>query len=393
MKIMMSLRGLFPGVSLEEKMAAAAWKPSGFDYMRLIFSICIIFSHAKIICYGAIEGNRLGYGYMDYGLRFVVPAFFALSGFLVAGSLERSRTMLNFVGLRVFRIIPALFVEVILSALILGPLCTTLPLHEYYTDPEFRLYFLNILGYIHYNLPGVFLNHPSGTVNIQLWTIPYELICYMILSVFAVLGIFKNRKSLLIVVSLCLLMQILNSALHPDKDENLMISEGFLPVFCFISGVVLYRWRDKIAWSGILCATMIALVWVICAFLSDIRLCALPLSYVTIYFGLFNPPRNRILLSGDYSYGIYLYGWPLQQALLEVSPIFQEWRMNFIGAAVCASLLAVFSWWAVERPVLSRRDILKKLEAIYLSWPVSQKFRSLEVMVQRILFRSSCEKS
>ena len=60
--------------------------------------------------------------------------FFCLSGFLVAGSLERCRTPISFAGLRIFRIFPALVVEVLLSALILGPLLTHYSLKMYFMN-------------------------------------------------------------------------------------------------------------------------------------------------------------------------------------------------------------------------------------------------------------------
>ena len=64
----------------------------------------------------------------------IVPMFFALSGFLVAGSFERSKTLITFLGLRVFRIVPALSVEVFLSAIILGSFFTTNDLRNYLSD-------------------------------------------------------------------------------------------------------------------------------------------------------------------------------------------------------------------------------------------------------------------
>ena len=70
-------------------------------------------------------------------------------------------------------------------ALILGTLLTTLPLGEYFAHPMLHSYFLNIIGDIHYFLPGVFDQNPSHRVNGQLWTIPFELECYIVLAAVA----------------------------------------------------------------------------------------------------------------------------------------------------------------------------------------------------------------
>ena len=91
----------------------------------------------------------------------------ALSGFLVAGSLERTRAR-QFVVLRALRLVPALAVEVTLSALLLGAFFTTLPLWRYLQSPELGGYFGNIVGFVHFTLPGVFERNPApGVVNSQ----------------------------------------------------------------------------------------------------------------------------------------------------------------------------------------------------------------------------------
>ena len=128
----------------------------------------------------------------------ILPMFFALSGFLVAGSLERNKSPISFFGLRIIRLAPALLVEITLSAIILGPIFTTFSIQAYFSDPLFYSYFLNVVGYIHYTLPGVFTQNPvPSIVNSQLWTIPFELKCYIMLAGIAGIGIF-GRKNLLL---------------------------------------------------------------------------------------------------------------------------------------------------------------------------------------------------
>src|ERR1700712_2196271 len=102
-------------------------RPAGFDYIRLGLSVAVILFHSFTVSYG-VSGEGVLWNWPLGPLSFsIVPAFFALSGFLVAGSLQRN-DLASFLTLRAIRIFPALFVEVVLSALILGPLFTTLPL-------------------------------------------------------------------------------------------------------------------------------------------------------------------------------------------------------------------------------------------------------------------------
>jgi peptidoglycan/LPS O-acetylase OafA/YrhL len=290
--------------------------------------------------------------------------FFSLSGFLVAGSLERSRTLLTFLGLRVLRIVPALAVEVFLSALVLGPLLTDLPLTAYFQHPQFFAYFLNILGDIHYQLPGVFVSNPFPLVNGQLWTVPYELACYIVLTILALTGIFHRRSWLFFSLLAFYGAQIANTILR--TNDQMKGAGGSTLVMSFIAGLVLYRYRERIPWSGRLFLLAMAVSVVLIFVPNGVRFSALPIAYATMYLGLHSPPRNKLVLSGDYSYGLYLYGFPVQQAIMASSPGLRHWYLNLLLAVPCAAVVAVGSWWLVERPALAQRKRLKQLEEWYL---------------------------
>src|SRR5271170_1656034 len=135
-------------LTLQQRLEQTAHRPSGFDWMRIGLASAVALFHAFHCSYGA-AGVQAPIGFRP-AIGLILPMFFALSGFLVAGSLERSRTVVTFLGLRVVRIVPALMVEVVLSALVLGPLVTTDDLRTYASNPAFYTYFLNIVGDIHY---------------------------------------------------------------------------------------------------------------------------------------------------------------------------------------------------------------------------------------------------
>jgi len=356
---------IFRGCSMEERLAATQGRPSGFDYMRVVLALGVIGWHSKLTSYG--EGGAYNW-IADVALLplaiFILPMFFSLSGFLVAGSLERSKTFLTFLGLRVLRIVPALAVEVLLSALILGPLLTTLPLRAYLADPEFHAYLLNIVGDIHYLLPGVFVSNPFPLVNGQLWTVPYELACYVALTILALTGIFQQRWWLFLSLMAFYAAQIGNAVLR--TNDQMKGAGGSTLVMSFIAGLVIYRYRDKVPWSGRLFLLALAASVALIVVPNGVRFSALPIAYVTMYLGLQNPPRNKIGLSGDYSYGLFLYGFPVQQAIMSINPALRHWYWNLLFAVPCAIVVAVGSWWLVERPALARRKKLRQLEEWYL---------------------------
>lgn len=349
-----------PGISLADRLTETRYRPSGFDYMRVVLALGVITWHSWLTSYGEHHHFDLGQNLMAPIALLIVPMFFALSGFLVAGSFERCKTLISFLGLRVFRIIPALAVEVLLSALILGPLLTDLPLKAYFADPAFHVYFLNILGDIHYYLPGVFTNNPVHLVNGQLWTVPYELACYIALTVLSIAGIAKRRHWLLAVMALLYVGQAANWVLRPNP--NFHGAGGSTLVMAFIAGLLVYAYRDRLPWSPRLFVPAAILSVLLIKLPDGMRFAALPIAYATIYLGLLNPRRNRIVLSGDYSYGLYLYGFPIQQAVAAIDPSLRHWYLNLLIAVPAAILVATGSWWLVEKPVLSRRHVLKTFE-------------------------------
>jgi len=347
--------------SLAERLAATQFRPAGFDYMRAILALGIIWSHSLLLTGDRYTGIG-GYSYIIFLM--IVPMFFSLSGFLVAGSLERSKTLITFFGLRIFRIMPALTVEVFLSAIILGPLLTTVSHGNYFTSGEFYSYFLNIVGEIHYSLPGVFVTNPVPWVNGQLWTVPWELACYVLLGGLAAFGIFRRRHWLALSLAGLHIIQIGNTMFR--TNEEIKVAGGATLVISFVAGLTIYRYRDRIPWSKLLFLAMLVLSVALIRIPNGIRFAAVPLAYVTMYLGLLNPGRNRVILSGDYSYGLYLYGFPVQQAIVAVAPALRLWYWNLLLAVPCAILVAVGSWWLVERPVLGQRGKLKQLEEWYL---------------------------
>src|SRR5271163_3388460 len=96
--------------TISEKYASASFRPTGFDYLRIVLAVSIALWHAFIGTHGEIWTNSILETQWKLPIRFLVPSFFSLSGFLIAGSLERS-TIRVFIGLRILRIVPALAVD------------------------------------------------------------------------------------------------------------------------------------------------------------------------------------------------------------------------------------------------------------------------------------------
>lgn len=359
-------------LSISERLASVNSRPSGFDYMRIILAVSVILAHTTLQT--GMEKSFISDLWCLYIVQ-IVPMFFILSGFLVAGSLERCRSLVSFLGLRIIRIIPALAVEVLLCALILGPIFTTLPLTDYFSNPDFHKYFLNIIGDIHYYLPGVFEGNKSTQVNGQLWTVPWELACYVAISLIVIIGGYKNKFGLTSVVIIGYSLELLQY-LFSNKIES--VATGQITLLCFLTGLWFYRYKDKIPYSKKLFILSLFACIILITIPNCIRFISIPLAYVTVYLGLTNLKRSNILLSGDYSYGIYLYGYAIQQAVFSVSPILHIWYFNLLASLPIVIFISYLSWHFVELPILQRKGFLKKIEAKVMNLNLVKNYKYIQ---------------
>lgn len=337
-------------------------RTTGFDYLRVLLAVAVVLWHTVALSYGGETAiwimSQPPYRAM---VAIILPAFFALSGFLVTGSLDRNRSLLRFAALRGLRIVPALAVEVVLSALILGPLLTTLPLSDYLAHPAVHAYFQNIVGRIHYVLPGVFGGNPyPDIVNGQLWTIPYELECYLVLAAAAALGLVR-RRWLFLVLIVALQALLVSNALGdggaiPAVDADAV--SGRVLVMAFLAGVTLHRFGDIVPLRRWLCVGALLLSLTLLSLPLGDAFVAFPIAYATVWLGLQSPRPNFIVKFGDLSYGVYLYGFAVQQVVASLGAWTHHWYVNAGLTLPIVCGIAWLSWTFVEKPALGLRSHL-----------------------------------
>lgn len=344
----------------------------GFDYMRIALAVAVVAWHSWGLTHGRDGIREALLGPAGFVVSAILPAFFALSGYLVTMSLFRSATIGKYVMLRVVRIAPALGVEICLSALLLGPIVTTVALSAYFSDHLFFKYFLNLVGLVQYQLPGVFETNPyPGVVNGSLWTLPYELEVYVYLVAFAFLGAKSKRWIFLIGLGAVLfavmfipiadrgsivvvLKQLLSSS--PGVDPNLQADARIvnanpaqLVVVSFLAGAAIFAYRDRLPYDGRL--ALLAFLATPALFLSPAyHLAALPIAYLTVWLGLTNPGSSWIVSKGDYSYGVYLYSFPVQQVVAMQMGERPDYLLHLALSLAITCGFAIFSWHAVEKP-------------------------------------------
>lgn len=334
--------------TLADRMATPGGFTTGFDYIRIILSIAVLVVHSVALSSG--NDDALWQGPWRFLTAGIIPMFFALSGFLVTGSLQRVK-LYQFFTLRLLRLVPALAVEITLSAIVIGLLVTTLPVSEYLQSKSFWTYFLNIIGFIHYLLPGVFADNPfPNVINGQLWTIPFEFECYFSLGVLAVLRIVRRREFFAATVALlCLGLTIHSLVTHSVDPAHIA---GRPLVVCFLAAVVIYLYKDKLLFSNRL---GIATVVISAVLLEVPELCYLvpfPLAYATVWLGLMRPPAIPF---GDLSYGVYLFHFPVEQCVVYALPMVRSWWLLTLIALPLTAACAWLSWTLIESPILGRK--------------------------------------
>ncbi len=334
--------------SIEHVLRDARGMTAGFDYLRVGLALYVFVWHCLSI--PDPDSGRFVYaGWFGPFQRSALPMFFALSGFLVAGSFERN-SLAKFVALRALRIVPALAVEVAISAVVIGVAFTNLPLAEYFTSPMFWAYFLNIVGDVHYTLPGVF---DGMRINTQLWTLPYELQCYLALVVVSALGLAKRRALLLsVTLSVCLAMTYLSVA--GDLMNNGPAAPRLTLTLSFLCGVSLYLFKDKAPLRYDLLLASLVAGYCVLYFKNLAFLAPAPLAYVTVFVGLLRLPKIPF---GDLSYGVYLFHCPILVSLYNMSGRSADWRLLLALGLPLTLACAKLSWNLIESPIAERKAL------------------------------------
>ena len=318
----------------------------------------------------------------------VVPMFFALSGFLVTGSAMRLPTT-QFAASRALRIVPALLVDTAVSVFLFGVLLTTLPTGQFLTNPATLKYWLNTVGEIHYYLPGVFETNPLHTVNGSLWTIRPELGCYVAMTALIATGLIRRWPVVLLAAVVLWCASFASQHVGPHFPGKYQLTTDFSKlVIFFLAGALVYLLRYKIPVSPVLAAGAVVFVlggmtfgvgrdlWNNRIFL----LASCPvLTYLVIWLGMQKFPKLPVYSRGDYSYGIYLYGFPIEQVIRHVTGSDQP-LVIFVLTIVPVTLLAMLSWHFVEKPTLKLRKYLRRgqtVSAVHEAQPTTAAPQSL----------------
>lgn len=327
-------------------------RDNNFNLIRAIAASGVLVSHAYPISLGKTASQPLQDLLHGLSLGTVcVWIFFAISGFFITRSFDQKRSVTSFLTARVLRLFPALATVLAITILVAGFLLTVAPPARFW--PATGDYFIRnmLLFDLRYTLPGVFFGNPGGAaINGSLWSLSYEVTCYAGVLICGVLGLLGHRK--IFATMALVFLGVYASAMFFDLNTRIeQLTRLGLP---FLTGMVFYLWRREIPLSWGMLAGLTSLsvaAWFTPLFLPVF---AVTLSYVVFFAGYAQTPLllnyNRL---GDYSYGVYIYAFPIQQLAAQsglTTPI-ANMAVSLPFTLICAML----SWHFVEGPAMRLR--------------------------------------
>jgi peptidoglycan/LPS O-acetylase OafA/YrhL len=294
-----------------------------------------------------------------------VDGFFALSGFLITSSWLRDPQLRDYLVARALRILPGLYVCLIVTAFVFAPLSLVIQggpaLKLLLSSAPFEYVLKNgtLVAVLQFDVGGTPLKIPNaGIWNASLWSLIWEVLCYLAVAAIGLVGLANRRWVPPAILALAVVVAL---TLPPLTFPGIWTIPQLAArsAIMFSAGSLIYQWRDKIParWSLVAASVVIVLA---SSLLPDYRVVgAVPLAYAVIVSGSLIK-KKRLTLRTDLSYGTYIYAFPTQQ-LLAVCGLASLNPFLFFGIATTAILpLAAFSWFLVEKPAMALKSRLKR---------------------------------
>lgn len=340
---------------------------NNFDSLRLIFAVLVIFSHSFPLTRGSNQTEPLSvltHGQITFG-NISVWAFFVISGLLITKSWQRSPKVVKYLGRRIGRIYPGFTVAALVTALIVVPIAAD---PGTYFPVTLRSFLLNTLRLHSFEFPRVFVNNPGvNSLNGSLWSVPYEFWCYLGVMLLGLVGLLKRPW-----VIVALFFAVIGLHLYMDisgwTPAGAMLGQifGYPPFWAtvlpfYLAGTLfhIYGGYDLLRrpWLITAGAVLIASNFIPHGLIVTMPICGSYLLMGLAYLPWLHP--LNLGRFGDFSYGTYLYAFPIQQLLVMYAHSHISPWLLFMEAAPITLAVGALSWFLVEQHFLDRPSQLK----------------------------------
>jgi peptidoglycan/LPS O-acetylase OafA/YrhL len=372
------ISSLTSGGQLFERMPRQYWRTlmklanyvqgrdNNFNLIRIVAAYAVLVTHGFALTVGIEDAEPfrdvLG---MTIG-SIAVDVFFITSGFLVTASLLTRQNTIEFIWSRILRIYPALLVMLVLTVLGLGPFLTTVPLSSYFSSSVTYTYFLKCLTLfsgVAFELPGVFEKNPyQNAVNGSLWTMPYEVRLYALLILtWIILGFLREARVKAFRISV-VLITVLTACFFVLAHLDFVPGYLFFKLsFMFFTGASFFVLKEKIELSKfvfyfLFLITLVSMLDKQIFFIVYTITIPYLLFFIAYFPSGFIRKYNKL---GDYSYGIYIYAFPVQQSIILLNPGISILSTIVISSTITL-IFAVLSWHFLEKNALKLKKMIIK---------------------------------
>ena len=351
------MKQLWKPLKTEDGPVSDRLRDNNFDALRLVFASMVVLFHAGLL------SQAPSLHWTSYvSATFAVQAFFVVSGFLVTMSFETSSSIRSYASKRLRRILPA-YVAVVIAAAVGLALLSDLSLREYFKDPGVRRYLefnLILSNFSAPTLPGVFQNNFMPAVNGSLWTIKIELGFYCLVPLF----VWASRRF----GPARVMLMVFSTSILWKAGFNLLAASSHVPFYtqiakqlpgqlCFFSGGAwaYYRTRDGNAISfPVALLGLAAYAFVPDGTLDDI-VAPFAVTAIVYWAAVAGPRLPETSRYGDFSYGTYLYHFPIVQTITALGLFARSVPLASVILCLSLALVSVLSWKIIEQPLLHRR--------------------------------------
>ena len=373
--------------------ASLSSKNNSIGFLRFVLACLVVLSH----CYplGGFKFEPLvawSNGHQTFG-GFAVAGFFFLSGYLITQSYTTSRSFGRFLWRRVLRIFPGFWGCLLVTACVFGPIVCVIQhtsVLAYFTvgsnGPLTYMTTNYLLDIKQWGIAGLLSHNPYPIAfDGSLWTLNNEFTCYLAVIVAGSLGVLGRKKPLIFVLLGILLAMY---AVSHQTDKLLLLHVARVLIFerrtlleqavYFTIGAVFFLYGRRIPLHPALFVLATLLVAVTIRYDIGRLIVPLALPYALIWLAC-KLPLSAFDRRGDYSYGVYIYAFPVQQVLALLG-------MNHYGLPIYLLLvmaltlpLAVLSWHCVEKPCIGLKNLTL--------FDVTRRVQRIPASVGRLAFR------
>lgn len=355
---------------------ADAFDPTrnAFAFLRMVLALFVIVSHAYPLAgMGSDPFSRITEERHSLG-EIGVAIFFLFSGFLITRSGLRSRAVGRFLWHRFLRIFPGYWVCLVLTAFLFAPLFDLIKHGAIFsTDASWAylrgnwaMFHLNgfsitgVMNFLPATIGSALRNNPHPwAINGSLWSLPYECACYLVLGLFAFAGILRRGRVGIVVLYVGLWALYAFSCLDPEYFDECFPYGMFQPLILltlyFSAGCICYLYRESIPASKVLFGACLVLLTVGLVFGSFGLVSPIAMSYVFMCLAFWLPIR-RFDAWGDFSFGTYIYAFPVQQGLVLLRVPKIGFAVYLVSTVLITLVFAVWSYRCIEAPSLRLKN-------------------------------------